>query len=284
MTGNNDLIIAIKSALVDSRDDFTADCSTGKNYHLCEKAIKKKLIDFLTCPDAKLSKTHRELKMQTLYNSSVATFAVKSSKSKPANVVQKKANVKNTGKKETKKQPEVKQEEVKQEEVKQEEVKQEEVKQEEVKQENNDQDEIKINDDQVVNALETNKIEADDLEIKRERSYQDFLKLSRNEQYQDRYLLVDSESKTVWDADTESEALEMAVNLKPHYYCGYVDTLSDSKVSKSELVLEPIEKRRTRTVDIIEQLSRTIKGSDNDILSDDVLKIIEQLLLNSSQS
>jgi hypothetical protein len=59
LNGTNDIILVIKAALIDSREDFTADTSVNKNALLCEKAIKKGLIDLLECPEAKLSATHR---------------------------------------------------------------------------------------------------------------------------------------------------------------------------------------------------------------------------------
>jgi len=64
MNGNNDLIVVIKAALVDSRDEFTADTSVKKNQELCEKAIKKGLINLLTCPENKLSSHHRSKRIQ----------------------------------------------------------------------------------------------------------------------------------------------------------------------------------------------------------------------------
>jgi len=111
MTGNNDLIVAIKSALSDSRIEFSSDTGTKKNESLCEKAIKKGLIDLMTCPEAKLSGTHRDLKMQSSYNSAISAFTVKSSKSKPTTntvttIVQKKTNTKISSKKDSIKQPE----------------------------------------------------------------------------------------------------------------------------------------------------------------------------------
>jgi hypothetical protein len=59
MNGNNDIISVVKSALVDSREEFTADTHNAKNARLCEKAIKLKLIDLSTCPEQKLSADHR---------------------------------------------------------------------------------------------------------------------------------------------------------------------------------------------------------------------------------
>ena len=64
MNGTNDLIVSIKAALVDSREDFSADTSVKKNTDLCEKAIKKGLIDLMTCPETKLSAHHRSLRIE----------------------------------------------------------------------------------------------------------------------------------------------------------------------------------------------------------------------------
>lgn len=59
MNGNNDLIVVIKAALSDSRIEFSSDTSTKKNELLCEKAIKKGLIDPKTCNELKLYSGHR---------------------------------------------------------------------------------------------------------------------------------------------------------------------------------------------------------------------------------
>lgn len=59
MSGTNDLINIIKAAIKDSREEFTADISSKKNYALCEKAIKKNIITLMDCPEAKLSSEHR---------------------------------------------------------------------------------------------------------------------------------------------------------------------------------------------------------------------------------
>lgn len=64
MNGNNDLIDVIKAAISDSREEFTADTSVQKNANLCEKAIKKGLIDLMTCPEAKLSAFHRAKRIE----------------------------------------------------------------------------------------------------------------------------------------------------------------------------------------------------------------------------
>jgi hypothetical protein len=65
MNGTNDLIVVIKSALMDSREEFTADTSVKKNFDLCEKAIKKGLIDLMSCPEAKLSAIHRSQRIES---------------------------------------------------------------------------------------------------------------------------------------------------------------------------------------------------------------------------
>ena len=60
MECNNDLTLAIKSAIKDNRKDFNADTSTANNSKLCEKALKLGVIDLMTCNKNKLSKLHRE--------------------------------------------------------------------------------------------------------------------------------------------------------------------------------------------------------------------------------
>jgi hypothetical protein len=81
MNGNNDIIAVIKSALVDSREEFTADTSVKKNAELCEKAIKRGLIDLMTCPELKLSSTHRARRYE---KSAVAqAFYIKQPQPKP---------------------------------------------------------------------------------------------------------------------------------------------------------------------------------------------------------
>ena len=62
MEGTNDLIMAIKAAVDDSRSAFNADTSTGANEKLCEKAIKKLVLDLTKCNIEKLSKTHKGLR------------------------------------------------------------------------------------------------------------------------------------------------------------------------------------------------------------------------------
>jgi hypothetical protein len=61
MSGNNDLINVIKSALKDSRMGLTSDTSTGANAKLCSLAIDRGLIDPHSCNLRKLSKKHREI-------------------------------------------------------------------------------------------------------------------------------------------------------------------------------------------------------------------------------
>ena len=48
---------------MDSRSEFTADTRNGKNATLCDKAIKKGLINLQTCPEAKLSAHHRSQRL-----------------------------------------------------------------------------------------------------------------------------------------------------------------------------------------------------------------------------
>lgn len=70
MDGNNDLILALKSAIQDSRSEFNADTSTDKNKKLCEKAIKYKVIDWKTCEKQKLASYYRDTRIQYETNES----------------------------------------------------------------------------------------------------------------------------------------------------------------------------------------------------------------------
>jgi hypothetical protein len=60
MECNNDLTMAIKSAIKDNRKEFNADTSTALNAKLCDKAVKLGVINLMTCSKNKLSKLHRE--------------------------------------------------------------------------------------------------------------------------------------------------------------------------------------------------------------------------------
>ena len=60
MECNNDLTLAIKSAIKDNRKEFNSNTSTDINKKLCEKAIKLGVINLMTCSKNKLSKLHRE--------------------------------------------------------------------------------------------------------------------------------------------------------------------------------------------------------------------------------
>jgi len=62
MEGTNDLIMAIKAAVDDSRSAFNADTSTGANEKLCEKAVKRQVLDWTKCNVEKLSTAHKELR------------------------------------------------------------------------------------------------------------------------------------------------------------------------------------------------------------------------------
>jgi len=62
MEGTNDLIMAIKAAVDDSRSAFNADTSTGTNEKLCEKAVKRQILDWTKCNIEKLSTAHKELR------------------------------------------------------------------------------------------------------------------------------------------------------------------------------------------------------------------------------
>ena len=60
MECNNDLTMAIKTAIKDNRKEFNADTSTALNSKLCDKALKLGVIVLMTCSKNKLSKIHRE--------------------------------------------------------------------------------------------------------------------------------------------------------------------------------------------------------------------------------
>ena len=62
LDGSNELILAIKSAIADSRKEFNANTSTTLNNKLCEKAVKKGIINWKTCNIEKLSNGYRELR------------------------------------------------------------------------------------------------------------------------------------------------------------------------------------------------------------------------------
>ena len=64
MEGTNDLIMAIKAAVDDSRSAFNADCSNSINKTLCDKALKRGVLNLTTCNIKKLSTHHRELRKQ----------------------------------------------------------------------------------------------------------------------------------------------------------------------------------------------------------------------------
>ena len=62
MEGTNELTMAIKAAIDDSRLEFNSNVSTTKNEKLCEKAIKRNIINWTACNIEKLSTYHRELR------------------------------------------------------------------------------------------------------------------------------------------------------------------------------------------------------------------------------
>lgn len=64
MDGNNDLIIALKYAVHDSRLEFNADTSTSTNKALCAKAIKLKILDWTTCDKLKLASYYRDMRLE----------------------------------------------------------------------------------------------------------------------------------------------------------------------------------------------------------------------------
>jgi len=60
MNGTNELIQAIKSALVESKVGISSDTSTKTNAKLCKKAIDLGIIDTTTCPLLKLATAYRQ--------------------------------------------------------------------------------------------------------------------------------------------------------------------------------------------------------------------------------
>ena len=55
MDVNNDLTKSLKSSIAENRKEFNADASTTKNKELCDKAIKKNVINWRTCDIGLLS-------------------------------------------------------------------------------------------------------------------------------------------------------------------------------------------------------------------------------------
>jgi hypothetical protein len=62
MEQKNDLTMAVKAAIDDNRTEYNSNVSTGKNEKLCEKALKRQVIDLLKCPFEKLSNSYRDLR------------------------------------------------------------------------------------------------------------------------------------------------------------------------------------------------------------------------------
>ena len=59
MNGSNEMIMAITSALIDSKRGFTADTHSSLNTKLCEKAIRQRIINPATCSPQKLAVSYR---------------------------------------------------------------------------------------------------------------------------------------------------------------------------------------------------------------------------------
>jgi hypothetical protein len=64
LEGSNELILAIKSSIADSRKEFNANISTGSNHKLCEKAVKRNIINWQTCNINKLSSVYRDQRIK----------------------------------------------------------------------------------------------------------------------------------------------------------------------------------------------------------------------------
>jgi len=90
----NDLTSAIRDIIVDNRSEFSADKTTTRNFENCEKAIGLNLIDFNTCDDEKLSRTHqkrREKQIEAKAAEEAKKKAVEEEKAKAAEEAKAKA-------------------------------------------------------------------------------------------------------------------------------------------------------------------------------------------------
>jgi hypothetical protein len=229
MNGHNDLIIAIKAALVDSREEFTADTSVKKNTELCEKAIKKGIIDLLHSPESKLSALHKSKKFQ-LCESLPSVVSMNTLKPKSNN----KPNTKKTK-----------------------------------------VDEIVDVDDDISDLTQTESVS----------SKSNNMEVIINQEVSETYVvndLVVNESvvnESVVDESVVDETVvdESVVN----------ESVVDETVVIEQVVLEErIEtlndtdyyERRRRTIVIMDHLHKSINGSDDYVLSDEVLKLFESIL------
>lgn len=229
MNGNNDLIIAIKAALVDSREEFTADTSVKKNADLCEKAIKNGLIDLMTCPEAKLSATHRSRRIE-MGEPLPSIVSIKQSKK----------DVKS--KPEVKPNPEVK-------------PKPEVVDSDDDISELSDSDthfnETFVNEEFVETTNSTTDLESD---INVNINHNDNNNDNNNDNYNDENINEINHVDSVTTDIEDNNNIEEDLNKEKEY-----------------------NDRKRRTVIIMDQLHKSISGSNDDVLTEDILKILESI-------
>ena len=220
MNGYNDLIIAIKAALVDSREDFTADTSVKKNSDLCEKAIKKGIIDLINSPESKLSALHKSKKFQ-LCDSIPSVVSIKNIKPKSTNKPKKTIN-------------------------------------------------DKFDDDDVSELSETESESVDTIKT---------VVSSKPNNIEHNYHSEDSEVITTSSSIVNENIVDENI---------VDENIVDENIVNESLVLEErqessfytdnnINERRRRTVIIIDYLHKSLKNSDDHVLSDEVLKLIESI-------
>jgi hypothetical protein len=206
MNGNNDLITVIKSALKESRDEFTADTSVKKNKELCEKAIKKGLIHLNTCPIQKLSYEHKSKRIEiekpavTIHNPKTII--------KPVFIIENDPN------------------------------------------DNNMDNNIDQHSDKHSEYSFTEPLEFLDV-------------VSEEEQKQE----FDSLEYTSESSQHDDQKLDQTSNDEP-----------DTEESRENIETDDLEKRKQRTRIIIEELYKTIQGACENVLSDDELRVFENLI------
>jgi hypothetical protein len=210
MNGNNDLIIAIKAALMDSRSEFTADTHNGKNAALCEKAIKKGLINLQTCPEAKLSANHRSLRLG-LNPPSIVSVKTQKPKKKPI-VIPVISTENNSSSDDEKSLSDLSETEAE-----------------------NDNDEPPVKDN----------------------------------------ILVDDINISV--AIEHGRQLDLTDD-QPDYNGGLLCQEEEEDEDKVEIYFAPdIENRRARTICILDHLNKSLCGTDDCVLSEEVLKVLENI-------
>jgi hypothetical protein len=210
MNGNNDLIIAIKAALMDSRSEFTADTHNGKNAALCEKAIKRGLINLQTCPEAKLSANHRSLRLGL---NPPSVVSVKNQKPKKKSIVIPAVST-----------------------------------------ENNSSDD----DDKSLSDLSETEAEID----------QDETQVKTNIVSDDTNIVVAVEHERQKELTDDNGGLP----------CQEEDKDKDKDEYEAEIYFDPdIENRRERTIFILDHLNKSLCGTDDCVLSEEILKVLESI-------